>query len=262
MINLDLSNRQAVVTGASQGIGAAIVRMLADHGAKVVFCARGEDAVQELAGYKPETGVGSVIGFSADMGQADSVSQFLDQVDAQGSTDILINNVGIGPSRNFLFMKDDDWQHLFDLNLMSAVRCTRHLLPAMRKQKWGRVIMISSGAGKYPGAALIDYGATKAAMIATAKALSKKYAADNVLFNSVLPGLIRTEMWERAAQEIADAKKRDKEEVFAGNSVAVPQGRYGTPEEIASVVTFLASEAASYVNGTAISVDGGMAGHI
>lgn len=261
MINLDLTGRQVVVTGASMGIGEAIVKMMADHGAKVVFCARGQASVEELAKYSP-TGSGQVIGFSADMGNAEAVADFLDKVESEGATDILVNNVGLGPSRNFLYMKDDDWQHLFDLNLMSAVRCTQRLLPAMRKQKWGRVIMIASGAGKYPGPALIDYGATKAAMIATAKALSKKYAADNVLFNSILPGLIRTEMWERAAQEVADASNKDKEEVFAGNSTRVPQGRYGTPEEIASVATFLATDAASYVNGTAIEVDGGMAGHI
>ena len=95
MVNLDLSGRQAVVTGASLGIGAAIVRMLADHGAKVVFCARGDAAVKELASYKPENGVGSVIGFSADMGQADSVAEFLGNVDAQGPSDILVNNAGI-----------------------------------------------------------------------------------------------------------------------------------------------------------------------
>lgn len=262
MLNLDLSGRQAVVTGASLGIGAATVRMLADHGASVVFCARKGASVDELSAYKADNASGSVVGYCADMGDAESVQAFLAQVDSHGSTDILVNNVGASPSRNFLYMKDDDWRQLFDLNLMSAVRCTRHLLPAMRKQQWGRVLMIASNAGKYPGAALIDYGASKAAMIATAKALSKKYAADNVLFNSVLPGLVRTDMWERAAQEVADASSKDKEEVFAANATRVPQGRYGTAEEIAAVITFLASEAASYVNGAAIEVDGGMATHI
>ncbi len=262
MLNLDLSGRRALVTGASLGIGNAVVKMLADQGADVVFCARGEEAVAELATYSPPSGNGSVHGLVADMSDAAAVADLLSKVDDHGPIDILVNNVGIGPSRNFLYMKDEDWQHLFELNLMSAVRCTRHCLPAMRKQKWGRVIMIASGAGKYPNAALIDYAATKAGMIATAKALSKKYAADNVLFNSVLPGLIRTDMWERAAQEVAEASNRDKEDVFAGNSRGVPQGRYGRPEEIAAMVTFLASEAASYVNGAAIEVDGGLATHI
>ncbi len=257
MLNLDLSGRRAIVTGASLGIGAATVRLLADHGASVAFCARTESGVEELDGYE-----GRVKGYVADMGVGDSVSAFLDAVDEEGSTDILINNVGAGPSRNFLYMSDEDWMSLFELNLMSAVRCTRRCLPAMRKQKWGRVVMVASGAAKYPGAALIDYGASKAAMVATGKALSGKYGKDNVLINSVLPGLIRTDMWERAAKEIADARGGDAEDVFAANSKSVPLGRYGTAEEIAAVIVFLCTEAASYVNGAVIDVDGGQGRHI
>ena len=146
MISIDLGGRRAVVTGASLGIGAATVRMLADHGAHVTFCARDQAAVAELAEYKPESVGGSVTGVVADMSRAESVASFLDGVEAAGATDILINNVGSSPSRNFLYMTDDDWQGLFELNLMSAVRCTRRLLPGMRKQKWGRVVMIASGA--------------------------------------------------------------------------------------------------------------------
>ena len=262
MIDLDLGGRRAVVTGASLGIGAATVRALADQGAAVTFCARSEDAVNALADYRPPSGGGSVTGLTADMGDAASVDAFLTEVNAAGTTDILINNVGASPSRNFLYMSDDDWHGLIELNLMSAVRCTRALLPGMRKQRWGRVVMVASGAAKYPGAALIDYGATKAAMVATGKALSKKYGADNVLFNSVLPGLIHTAMWERAATEIAEAGGSTMEEVLAGNAKSVPVGRYGTSEEVAAVIAFLCSEAASYVNGAAIEVDGGQGTHV
>jgi len=262
MMNLDLSGRRAVVTGASLGIGAATVQLLADHGAAVTFCARNETAIAELAGYRPQQGSGSVMGLSADMNNAGSVNAFLDQVDGAGTTDILINNVGASPSRNFLYMSDDNWHDLIELNLMSAVRCTRRLLPAMRKQHWGRVVMVASAAAKYPGAALIDYGATKAAMMATGKALSKKYGADNVLVNSVLPGLIHTAMWERAATEVAEARGSTKEDVLAGNTKSVPVGRYGSSEEVAAVIVFLCTEAASFVSGAAIDVDGGQGGHI
>ena len=262
MINLDLSGRRAVVTGASLGIGAATVRMLADHGASVTFCARNAEAVSELAAYQPERGPGEVTGMVADMGDRTSVNTFLDAVEKAGAADILVNNVGSSPSRNFLYMSDEDWLELFELNLLSAVRCTRRLLPGMRKQKWGRVIMVASGAAKYPGATLIDYGASKAAMVATAKALSKKYGADNVLFNSVLPGLIHTAMWERAATEVAAATGATSDDIIAGNARAVPVGRYGRSDEIASVITFLCSAGASYINGAAIDVDGGMGGHI
>ena len=159
-------------------------------------------------------------------------------------------------------MSDEDWRDLHELNLLSAVRCTRSFLPHMREQKWGRVIMISSSAGKYPSAALIDYGATKSAMISIGKSLAKKYGRDGVLVNSVLPGLIHTAMWERAAGEIADASGGNAEEVIKKNGLSVPIGRYGTSEEVASLVTFLCSNSASYINGAAIEVDGGQAGHI
>ena len=260
MINLDLSGRRAVVTGASLGIGAAVVKTLADHGADVVFCARNQAAIDQLASYQSVGG--TIHGHVADMGDQASTGAFIQSVAAAGSVDILINNVGASPSRNFLYMSDDDWQDLHELNLMSAVRCTRAFLPDMRKNKWGRVVMISSSAGKYPNAALIDYGTTKAAMISLSKSLARKYGADGVLVNAVLPGLIHTAMWERAAGEIADASGKTADEVIANNGRGVPVGRYGTSEEVAALIVFLSSNAASYVNGTAIEVDGGQAGHI
>ena len=257
MIDLDLTGKRAVVTGASLGIGAATVKALADQGALVSFCARNKDAVGELASYSD-----SVTGYVADMGNAEGVNGFLDAVEADGGADILVNNVGSSPSRNFLYMPDEDWMELYELNLLSAVRCTRRLLPKMRKQKWGRVIMIATTAAKYPGAALIDYGTSKAAMISMSKSLARKYGVDGVLVNSVLPGLIHTAMWERAAAEIAKATDSTMETVIKNNGRNVPVGRYGTAEEVAAVIVFLSSKAASYVNGVSMEVDGGQSGHI
>ena len=256
MIDLNLSGKRAVVTGASLGIGAAIVKMLAEHGAQVEFCARNADAVEAL------TTDNNVTGHTADMGDQKSTEDFIQRVLDSGPVDILINNVGASPSRNFLYMSDDDWRDLHELNLLSAVRCTRAFLPGMREQKSGRVVMISSSAGKYPNAALVDYGATKAAMISMSKSLARKYGRDGVLINSVLPGLIHTAMWERAAGEIAEASNSTTEQVLANNGKSVPVGRYGTSEEVAALVVFLCSEAASYINGTAIEVDGGQASHV
>ena len=125
MINLDLTGRKAIVTGASLGIGAATVRLLADHGASVAFCARGQDGVDELASYSD-----TIRGYVADMSDAESTNQFLQRATNDlGDADILVNNVGASPSRNFLYMDDADWEQLFQLNMMSAVRCTRHVLP-------------------------------------------------------------------------------------------------------------------------------------
>ena len=257
MIDLDLTGRRAVVTGASLGIGEAAAKELADMGAQVVCCARHAEALDALAEYSD-----SITGITADMADKASTEAFLDQVEAGGGVDILVNNVGASPSRNFLYMQDEDWEELHQLNVMSAVRCTRRLLPHMRKQKWGRVVMIASGAAKYPNAALIDYGATKAAMISISKSLARKYGADGVLVNAVLPGLIHTAMWERAATEIAKANDTTMEKVLEQNGRGVPVGRYGTSKEIADVVAYLCSNSASYINGAAIEVDGGTSAHI
>lgn len=262
MLDTNLSGRRAVLTGASLGIGAAAVRALADQGAHVSFCSRSADNVAALAAYRPPSGDGQVRGFTADMADRRSVEQFLDAVQAEGTVDILVNNVGASPSRNFLYMSDDDWSSLIELNLLSAVRCTRRLLPGMRERRWGRVVMVSSGAALYPNPALIDYSASKAAMIAMAKALARKYGADNILVNTVVPGLIHTPMWERAASEVAAANGTTMEAVLAGNARAVPVGRYGTAEEVAAVIAFLCTGAASYINGAAITVDGGQGAHV
>lgn len=257
-MRVDLTGRRAVVTGASAGIGAATVRALAAHGADVAFCARETGPVEALAA-ELAGGPGQVRAYSADLADAEEVSAFLDAVTAdQGAADILVNNVGASPSRNFLHMTDEDWTALFELNLMSAVRCTRRLLPDMRRAGWGRVVMVSTAGAKYPNPALVDYAATKAAMVATASALAKKYAADGVLVNSLLPGLIRTPMWERTAREVADATGSTPEDVFAQRGANVPQRRYGTPEEVAALIVFLCSPYGGYVNGAAIEVDGGL----
>lgn len=261
-MNFDLSGRRAVVTGASSGIGAEVVRLLARQGAAVVFSGRDPTAIESLtAEGSGETG--KISGVAADMEDPADVERFCDEVESLlGSVDILVNNVGASPSRNFLYMTDTEWDQLFQLNLMCAVRCTRRFLPAMRTQHWGRVVMISSAAAKYPGAALIDYAASKAALTAAATALARKYGSDGVLVNSVLPGRIRTTMWERAAKEIVASTNGDVEAVFAERSKDIPVGRFGHPGEVANVVLFLVSELASYVNGAAIDVDGGFGSYV
>jgi NAD(P)-dependent dehydrogenase (short-subunit alcohol dehydrogenase family) len=250
-----------MVTGASAGIGAATVRHLVGSGHAVAFCARDPERVERLAA---EFGDGpEVLGVVADMSDAASIDAFLERAEAGlGPADILVNNVGQSPSRNFLRMTDDDWRALFDLNLIAAVRCTRAVLPGMRGRRWGRIVMVGSAAAKLPNAALVDYAASKAAMLATAKALAGRYGRDGVLVNSVLPGLIHTPMWERAAGEIAAATDSTPDEVIERLGKEVPVGRYGTPEEVAEVIAFLVGDGASYVNGAAFDVDGGSNPHI
>jgi len=262
-MSLDLTGHRAVVSGASVGIGAETVRVLAGHGADVAFCARTASAVDSLAAALDDA-PGTVRGYVADMADADAVAGFCDEVEAElGAPDIVVNNVGASPSRNFLHMADDEWLSLFELNVMAAVRLTRRFLPAMRKAGWGRVVMMNTAAAKYPGAAIIDYSATKGALAVATKALARKYAADGVLINSVAPGRIRTEMWERTAREVADARGLDDvEAVFTERSTDIPIGRFGRSDEIANVVLFLCSDLATYVAGATIDVDGGLGSYV
>lgn len=190
---LDLTGRRAVVTGASSGIGAATVRLLAAHGADVAFCARRRDALDAVAA---DLG-GRGHPFVADLADADSTAAFCaDVLAALGGCDVLVNNVGAAPHRDFLRTGDEDWEAVLRLNLLSAVRCTRFFLDGMRAQRSGRVVMIGTTLAKYPVAATAGYAAGKAALAATAKALAREYAADGVLVNTVLPGRIRTPVWD------------------------------------------------------------------
>jgi NAD(P)-dependent dehydrogenase (short-subunit alcohol dehydrogenase family) len=253
-----LAGRVAVVTGGSAGIGAATVRALAADGAAVGFSARNAEAVAALES-EISTAGGRVLGVPADMSVPDEIDAFLGRVgDELGPVDILVNNVGRAGEKGFRRTSDEEWRELFDVNLISAVHATRTVLAGMRERGWGRVVMVSSLAAKSPQPTAIDYAATKVAMVALAKGLARLYGRDGVLVNSVLPGVIMTPMWERGAEAIAAAAGSSADEVVAKIAADVPVGRYGTPEEVASVIAFLASDAASYINGAAINVDGGL----
>jgi len=262
-MDLDLTGHRAVVTGASVGIGAATVRALAAHGAAVAYCARSTDAVEALAAELADA-PGPVRGYVADLQDAAATAAFADALEADlGAPDILVNNVGASPSRNFLHMDDAEWFELFELNVMAAMRLTKRFLPAMRAAKWGRVVMINTVAAKYPNSSILDYAGTKGMLAVTTKALARKYAADNVLINSVAPGRIRTEMWERTAREVAEKRGlADVEEVFADRSTDIPIGRFGRSDEIANIVLFLTSELATYVAGATIDADGGLGTYV
>jgi len=252
-----LAGRVAVVTGGSAGIGAATVRALVADGAAVGFSARNVEAVAALESELSATGV-RVVGVAADMSVAEEIDSFLGRVgDVLGPVDILVNNAGRAGDRGFSRSTDESWRELFDLNLMGAVHATRAVLGGMRDRGWGRVVMVSSLAAKMPYPS-IDYAASKVAMLAVAKGLARHYGRDGILINSVLPGLIMTPMWERALARIAGATGSSVDDVGASIAEGIPLGRFGTAEEVAAVIAFLVSDAASYINGAAIDVDGGL----
>ncbi len=187
---------------------------------------------------------------------ADIEKVFAQTLERYGRIDILVNNAGRTHLSQLLDLSDEAWQENIDVNLFSVLRCSRLALPHMRQQHWGRIINISSIFGKQPGGGMIDYNATKAAVISLTKTLADELAKDNVLVNAVCPGPVRTPLWENAAKMINPEDPDGMIEEFA--QANIPLGRFGRPEGIASLVTFLASEQASFITGSAYDVDDGM----
>jgi 3-oxoacyl-[acyl-carrier protein] reductase len=256
-MDIDVTGMAAVVTGASAGIGAATVRKLVERGASVAFCAIDEPGVFALADELRDL-PGTAHPFHADLSDAARVDEFCAGAHrVLGGCDLLVNNVGTSPVRDFLTTDESEWEALFRLNLLAAVRCTRRLLPRMRDRGHGRVVMIGSTLALYPPAAQVDYAASKAALATTAKALARAYAPDGVLVNTILPGRVFTSLWEQALREGAVTQ-----EAIDARAGEIPLGRFARPAEIADAVLFLASSLADYVTGTTITVDGGLGMHV
>lgn len=252
-MDLGLTGRVAIVTGGSYGIGRAVAQSLLQEGAKVAICARHAEQLEHTA---KELGP-EVLAVQADMSKTADITALFEQTLGKfGKLDILVNNAGGIHLSQLLDLPDEAWQENIDVNLFGVIRCSRAAIPPMRKQKWGRIINISSIFGKQPGAGMIDYNATKAAVISLSKTLADELAKDNVLVNVVCPGPVRTPLWENAAKII---NPKDPEGMMTGFAAAnIPIGRFGWPEEVASLVTFLASERASFITGAAYDIDGGM----
>ena len=262
-----LTDKVAIVTGSSAGIGLAIVRMLAAEGARVVLSARGRDRLEEARRTLAAESAADVAAVPADVGTADGCTHLVGTVrDRFGRIDILVNNAGgAGGPGGFMKLADEDWQRAFDLNLMSAVRCSRAVIPDMQKQGGGRIVMISSTSAHQPDTVVCHYNAAKAALVNLSKTLANAFATDRILVNCVCPGLTRTPAVEssafrRLAEEgraVAGLTPDEAVAAYFGPRRPIPLGRAGTPEDIAGLVVFLCSEQASWITGTCINADGG-----
>ncbi len=263
-VELGLEDKVAVVTGSSKGIGKAIAVELAREGCRVVLTARGEKDLEKAAEDVRRTGsVGDVLAVAADVTKADEVERLIDAtVGRFGTIDVLVNNAGgTGRRSPFHELSDEEWFEILDLNLISAVRSTRAVLPHMRRQRGGRIINVVSESGSQPGTLKPHYNAAKAALINLTKSLSKAYGEYGILVNAVSPATTITPAVEDLMAEEARRKRtplNEREAAFVReNKPDIVAGRLGRPEETAWVVAFLASERASFITGANYRVDGG-----
>ncbi len=241
----DLTGKNALITGASGGIGGEIAKALHAAGATVVLSGTREEPLQALAA---ELGERAHV-ITCNLSDKDSVEALPKAaVEAMGSVDILVNNAGITRDNLFMRMSDDEWDSVLNVNLTSTMRLCKGVLRGMMKKRWGRIVNISSivGATGNPGQG--NYAASKAGMVGMSKSLAYEVATRGITVNCVAPGFIATAMTDKLTDD-----QKDK------INVQIPTGRMGTPEEIAAAVLYLASEEAGYTTGTTLHVNGGMA---
>jgi 3-oxoacyl-[acyl-carrier protein] reductase len=253
------AGRIALVTGASDGMGRAVALGLVTQGAVVVAVARGEEKLSALVRDAAAIG-GRVVPACADLGTAEGCAEALSVARTAGPVQILVNNVGSSESRPFHRTDDEEWRRAIDVNLMSAVRMARGCLPAMRELRWGRIVSVASLVARQPDPYLPAYSASKAALLNLSKSLAGAYGKDGVTSNCVLPGFTDTALMRDSIAAAAE-KASTTYDVILDKLLArdgVPVGRLGQPGDVAAAVLFLVSEAASWITGAGLSVDGGM----
>jgi 3-oxoacyl-[acyl-carrier protein] reductase len=258
-MDLGLRGRVAIVAAASKGLGRAVAEELAQEGAHVAVCSREAKNIEATAIEIRKATQQPVFWRAVDVRQEEAIATFVADVEREfGRIDICVTNSGGPASNSFAETKVEDWRAAIDQLLMSTVFFARQALPRMKKNNWGRFITITSSAVKQPVDGLLLSNSVRAAVTGLARTLANEYAAHGITVNNVCPGYTRTARLDSLAKSISARSNVKPEEVFAGWAREIPAGRIGTPKEFAAVVAFLASERASYVNGTSVAVDGGL----
>ena len=243
-MKIDLTGKTAWVTGASRGIGRAIALALGGAGASVALVARNEELLTKVAGEI----AGSTLVLPTDISDDEALAAAIERTAKElGSLDILVNNAGITRDNLLLRMKSEEWDQVLQINLTSAFKAIKAVTRHMLRKRWGRIINITSISGISGNAGQANYAAAKAGLIGLTKSAAKELASRNITVNAVAPGFIETDMTDRLSSEVRETA-----------SAAIPLKRFGKPQEIAAVVTFLASEQASYLTGQTVVVDGGL----
>ena len=250
-MQLGLEERVCVVTGSTEGIGQEAAHLLAEEGARVVTCGRRESG----------PGVGEALHVALDLSVPAAPAVLIGAAEEElGRVECLVNNVGVAYQTSFEELTDEDWASMWELNVMSYVRAIQAVLPGMRERGSGRIVNVSSTAGKRPSTGMPNYSVTKAAVLSLSRLIADVYAKDGILCNAVAPGPTASPAWLAAdglADQAAERTGKTREEVLEGVGKGRPLGRLAEPEEIAAVIVFLCSDRASYVTGSAWSADGG-----
>jgi len=259
-MNLGLQGKLAVVSGSTAGIGFAIAAALAAEGAKVVVNGRTQARVDAaLKSIQQRVAGADLRGVAADLGAAAGVESFLDQIP---NADVLVNNLGIFDVKPFLEISDAEWLRFFEVNVLSGVRLARAYLPGMLKKNWGRVIFISSESAQHIPAEMIHYGMTKTAQVAVARGLAESVAGTGVTVNSILAGPTASEGASKFVENMAKQQNISTAEIerefFTFARPTSLLRRFETPEEVATVVAFVASTQSVAINGAAVRAEGGV----
>jgi 3-oxoacyl-[acyl-carrier protein] reductase len=258
-MDLGLKNRVALVAASSQGIGRATAEAFAAEGCRVALCARNPQTLQATADKIRKEYSVEVLAEAFDVTDAAAVGRFVAAIAYKfGAIDICVTNAGGPPAKGFLSASLEEWQRALELNFLSTVYFAREVIPHMQRQRWGRIITLTSITTKQPVADLVLSNAVRAAVVGLVKSLANEFGKDGILVNNVGPGFTATDRLKELAKTRAAATGKTEQDLFDGWATDAPLKRLGQPREVADAIVWLASERASYITGQTLLVDGGI----